>query len=253
MKKNTIKASLAILILFSLIFVGCKKEGKTKDGESNAIKTDKGGIKNSGKSTKTPKKIKKTIDKLSNGGAKLDSAAQKLVDAAMAKPAPELIIETTMGNIEISLNTKLAPISSKNFLSYAATGFYKNTIFHRVMKTFMIQGGGFKVNKQKKAGLTGKITNEADNGLKNVRGTLAMARTTPPHTAQAQFFINVVDNKNLDHRSKTQRGWGYAVFGKVTKGLDVVDKIRNAPITPQGGAFANAPTNMIIIKDIRIK
>lgn len=155
-------------------------------------------------------------------------------------------LETTEGNIVLELDITRAPRSVLNFLQYVNDGYYNGTVFHRVISNFMIQGGGFSpdlVKKQTRA----PIINEADNGLKNIRGTIAMARTNDPHSATAQFFINVVDNPFLDHRNKTPRGWGYAVFGHVIKGMDVVDKIRDTRTGPSGPFPKDVPLKAIVI------
>jgi cyclophilin family peptidyl-prolyl cis-trans isomerase len=172
--------------------------------------------------------------------------------ASPAKPNPQVRITTNMGVIEAELYADKAPLTVKNVLSYVERGYYNGTIFHRVIPGFMIQGGGFVPGlKQKSTGVS--VKNEADNGLKNLAGTLAMARTPDPHSASAQFFINTVDNAFLDHRDKTDRGWGYAVFGKVTKGMDVVKKIESAH-THTVGPFENVPkTDVMIIKLESIK
>ena len=150
---------------------------------------------------------------------------------ALAAEFPPLVkLETDMGNIVVELNPKAAPITVKNFLDYVSSGFYEGTTFHRVIKSFMIQGGGFTADFQRKK-TKAPIENEADNGLTNKRGTISMARTSDPHSATSQFFINVVDNHSLDYRSKTSHGWGYCVFGEVIKGLTVVSKIENTPTT----------------------
>lgn len=164
------------------------------------------------------------------------------------KPATQthVILETSEGNIELALDASKAPISVANFLEHVNSGHYDGTIFHRVIDNFMIQGGGFNPDMSKKA-VSKTIQNEANNGLKNVRGTIAMARRNAPHSAQAQFFINVKDNPNLDHTGKTPYGWGYAVFGKVTKGMDVVDAIRKTPTTT-AGSYRDVPAKPIIIK-----
>ena len=135
-----------------------------------------------------------------------------------------IILKTNLGNISIELDHEHAPITATNFENYVKKGFYNGTIFHRVIKGFMIQGGGFTTDFIQKE-TDAPITNEADNGLKNDLGTIAMARTTDPHSATAQFFINTVDNDFLNFRSKDRDGWGYAVFGKVVDGMDVVKKI----------------------------
>ncbi len=142
----------------------------------------------------------------------------------LALANPSVVIKTSMGDIQVELNERQAPISTVNFLNYVDIGFYKGTIFHRVIPGFMIQGGGFIKDMTKKV-TKDPIKNEADNGLKNQRGTISMARTNVVNSATGQFFINHKDNSFLDHKSNSSSGYGYAVFGKVTKGLDVVDKI----------------------------
>jgi len=155
-------------------------------------------------------------------------------------------LETTEGNILLELDITRAPHSVLNFMNYVRSGFYDGTIFHRVISNFMIQGGGFTADLQRKE-TNSPIINEADNGLKNTRGTIAMARTNDPHSATAQFFINVVDSPFLDHKNKTPRGWGYAVFGKVIKGMDVVDKIRNMPTGSRGPFRSDVPVQTVTI------
>ncbi len=168
--------------------------------------------------------------------------------ASPAKANPQVRITTNLGVIEAELYADKAPGTVSNFLNYVQTGFYSGTIFHRVIPGFMIQGGGFAPGlKQKSAGAS--IKNEADNGLKNLAGTLAMARTMDPHSASAQFFINTVDNAFLDHRDKSTRGWGYAVFGKVTKGMDVVKKIESTQ-TKTVGPFENVPVYDVVIEKV---
>jgi cyclophilin family peptidyl-prolyl cis-trans isomerase len=165
---------------------------------------------------------------------------------------PQLRITTSLGVIELELDAAKAPKTVENFLGYVDKGFYNGTIFHRVIPNFMIQGGGMLPGMQEKpAGA--KIMNEADNGLQNLAGTMAMARTGDPHSASAQFFINTVDNAFLDHRSKTPQGWGYAVFGKVTKGMEVVKKIE-AVATGNAGMHQNVPRQDVVITKLeRIK
>jgi peptidyl-prolyl cis-trans isomerase A (cyclophilin A) len=156
----------------------------------------------------------------------------------------DLIIETSMGKIEVELNAELAPISVANFMQYVESGYYDGTVFHRVINNFMVQGGGFDKFMQKKTTL-GEIKNEARNGLKNNRGTLAMARTGVVDSATSQFFINHKDNNFLNHGD---RDYGYAVFGKVTKGMDVVDSI--ARVQTKSG---DVPINPIAIKTVKLK
>lgn len=162
-----------------------------------------------------------------------------------------VVMETSLGNIEIEVDGEKAPISSKNFLQYVDDKFYDGTIFHRVIKGFMIQGGGFTEKMDQKK-TREQIKNEAGNGLKNVKGTLAMARTSVVDSATAQFFINVVDNDFLDHQDETPRGFGYAVFGKVTSGMDVVEKIRAVPTGNKNG-MDDVPTTPVVIKSIKRK
>ena len=155
-------------------------------------------------------------------------------------------LETSEGNIVLQLDITRAPLSVLNFMKYVRSGFYDGTIFHRVIKDFMIQGGGFTPEMERKTP-NAPIKNEADNGLKNLRGTIAMARTNDPHSATAQFFINTVDNSFLNHTDKTPRGWGYTVFGRVIKGMNVVDKIRNQRTGPNGPFPSDVPLKMVLI------
>ena len=143
-------------------------------------------------------------------------------------------LETTLGDITIELNLDAAPETSRNFLNYVESGFYSGTVFHRVIDGFMIQGGGMDRDMQQKSA-NAPIQNEADNGLGNDTGTIAMARTSDPHSASAQFFINVKDNDFLNHSSKTPQGWGYCVFGKVTDGMDTVNAIKGVKTGNAGG------------------
>ena len=170
------------------------------------------------------------------------------VAALTSQAAPSIQMQTSMGTIVIELDFEKAPITVKNFLQYAKDGFYDGTIFHRVIDGFMIQGGGFtKEMGEKPTGA--QIPNEAKNGLKNMRGTIAMARRAEPHSATAQFFINHKDNSALDYPS--QDGWGYAVFGKVTQGLDVVDKIAKVR-TGNRGMFQDVPVEPVVIQSVKV-
>lgn len=162
-----------------------------------------------------------------------------------------ILMKTNMGDITIELNKEKAPETAENFLNYVREGFYDGTIFHRVINGFMIQGGGFDSNMNQK-GTNKPIKNEANNGLKNETGTLAMARTSDPHSATAQFFINVSDNSFLDHTSETSQGWGYAVFGKVTDGLDIVNRIKSIKTTSQG-LHQDVPAEPVIIESMTIQ
>lgn len=158
---------------------------------------------------------------------------------------PIVLLETTSGDILIELYPDKAPETVKNFLQYVDDGFYNNTIFHRVIPGFMIQGGGMGARMDEKE-TREPIKNEADNGVKNERGTIAMARTMEPHSASAQFFINLVDNDFLNFSEPTINGWGYCVFGKVTDGMDVVDKIAKVK-TKTVGIHENVPADLVMI------
>ena len=159
---------------------------------------------------------------------------------------PTVLIETTMGNITIELDMENAPNTSANFLAYVDDGYFVDTTFHRVIPNFMIQGGGITADMQDKPSNRAPIENEASNGLKNERGSLAMARTGDPHSATSQFFINHADNDFLNFTSESAQGWGYAVFGRVTEGMDVVDAIAGVP-TGNKGPHQNVPIETISI------
>jgi len=161
-----------------------------------------------------------------------------------------IILHTNFGDITLELDAAKAPKTVANFVEYVKSGHYNGTIFHRVINNFMIQGGGFdKSMKQKPT--NAQIANEANNGLKNVTGSIAMARTSDPHSASAQFFINVKDNDFLDFRNETTQGWGYAVFGKVSKGMDVVNKIK-AVKTGNSGGHGDVPVEPVVIESAEV-
>lgn len=161
-----------------------------------------------------------------------------------------IILHTTYGDISIELDFDKAPNTAKNFQQYVTDGFYNGVIFHRVIDNFMIQTGGFDTDFNQKKGRDA-IKNEANNGLSNQRGTLAMARTMDPHSASSQFFINVADNTFLDHSAETRQGWGYAVFGKVIAGMDVVDRIKSVKTTIRNG-YQDVPAEDIVIESAEI-
>jgi cyclophilin family peptidyl-prolyl cis-trans isomerase len=178
-------------------------------------------------------------------------ASSLFVQNLSAADNPTAIISTSMGDIKLELYADKAPVSVENFINYANSGFYDGTIFHRVISHFMIQGGGFTPDMQKKTSGS-PIANEAGNGLSNLRGTVAMARTSDPHSATAQFFINTQDNRNLDYTSEANsRTWGYAVFGKVTEGMDVVEDIRFVETT-SAPPFSDVPKVPVVIESIKI-
>ncbi len=170
---------------------------------------------------------------------------------AAEQVVPQVVIQTNMGNLEFELNSEKAPNTVKNFLQYVNSNYYDGTIFHRVMKGFMIQGGGFTKDMEEKKTLA-PIAIESNNGLKNDRGTIAMARTSDPNSATSQFFINTKDNDFLNYSAPTIRGYGYTVFGKVTKGMDVVDKIESVK-TASKGYMDDVPVNPVIIERVSVK
>ncbi len=155
-------------------------------------------------------------------------------------------LNTNLGDILVETDEEKAPETSANFISYVKDGFYDGTVFHRVIDGFMIQGGGFEQGMKQKS-TNAPIKNEAANGLSNIMGTIAMARTSNPHSATAQFFVNVKDNPFLDFKSETQQGWGYCVFGKVVDGMDVVNKIKGVPTTQQSG-HNDVPVDDVVIE-----
>jgi peptidyl-prolyl cis-trans isomerase B (cyclophilin B) len=163
---------------------------------------------------------------------------------------PVVQLETSMGDITIELNEEKAPKTVENFLNYVNSGHYEGTIFHRVIDGFMIQGGGMDAQMNEKK-TNAPIENEADNGLKNDKGTIAMARTQDPHSATSQFFINVKDNDFLNHSGKNMQGWGYTVFGKVTSGMDVIEKMRSVA-TGRFGMHADVPNEPITINSAKV-
>ncbi len=169
----------------------------------------------------------------------------------IAQENPKVLLKTSMGDITLELFQEKAPVSVENFLSYVKDGFYDGVIFHRVIKDFMIQGGGYNKEMQKKE-TKDPIKNEATNGLKNKRGTMAYARTSVINSATSQFFINHVDNPFLDHKSKTPREFGYAVFGKVIDGMDVVDNIAQVKVHTLSNGMQNVPVEPVVIQSVML-
>ena len=164
---------------------------------------------------------------------------------------PRVALNTNLGRIVIELDPVRAPKSSENFLQYVSDGFYAGTVFHRVIDGFMVQGGGFTADLQLKP-TRAPIPNEANNGLSNLRGTVAMARTNEPHSATSQFFINVVDNQRLDFVAEQNGLWGYAVFGSVVEGMEVIDRIRAIPTGGQGPLPRDVPTEPVVIESAEL-
>ena len=175
------------------------------------------------------------------------SSAADGQQAASAAPKNHVRLTTNLGDIIIELNAEKAPLSVANFVAYVNKKHYDSTVFHRVIPGFMAQGGGFYRNLNQKETMP-PIQNEADNRLKNIRGSVAMARTNDPHSATAQFFINLADNRFLDHTDKSMRGWGYTVFGKVVEGMDVVYQIGDSPTGGRGPFPSDVPLRTITIK-----
>lgn len=180
-----------------------------------------------------------------------DQTANATLPTTQIEENPTVILHTNFGIIELELFADKAPKSVENFIAYVKSGHYDNTLFHRVIPNFMIQGGGFDLDFQQKR-TNEPVVNEADNGLSNIRGTLAMARTTSPHSATAQFFINVQDNTFLDHQGTySGQAWGYAVFGQVSQGMDVVEAIRQIPTGRKSGQ-QDVPVDPVIIERVEI-
>jgi peptidyl-prolyl cis-trans isomerase B (cyclophilin B) len=165
--------------------------------------------------------------------------------------SPRVVLRTSLGDITLELDRVKAPATTENFLSYVSSGHFTGTIFHRVIPAFMIQGGGFTADMRQKP-TSPPIENEAANGLKNDRGTIAMARTSEPHSASSQFFINLKDNGFLNHTAKTAQGWGYAVFGKVVDGMDVVDAIAQVK-TGAHGQHQDVPVDPVVITEASVE
>lgn len=180
-----------------------------------------------------------------------DKTNIKEVEELTEKTMTQVTIKTSVGDIQLELNDEKAPITVENFKAIAQSGYYEGTIFHRVINGFMVQGGGLTEDMQNKPSGTAPIQNEANNGLANDRGSIAMARTMDPHSATGQFFINHKDNDFLNHTAETAQGWGYAVFGKVTDGMDVVDQLAESATGVVGG-YQDAPLEPVTIESVAV-
>lgn len=242
MTKTSIKKAawiyLAAFLLMAFSFQA-DAETKTVTTTKTTVTTTTGDTKTEKVSEPVKKEKKSKSDVVKNKDAKKDSKMTTVV------------MDTSLGTIEIELDGEKAPETTKNFLQYVDDKFYDGLIFHRVIPGFMAQGGGMDEKMSEKK-TRAPIQNEASNGLKNSKGTIAMARTNDPHSATAQFFINLTDNDFLDHTSPTPRGWGYAVFGKVTKGMDVVEKMATVP-RGSHGMHDDVPKTPIVIKSVKRK
>ena len=242
---------LAVMVLAHVVALAFAVAPAAAQAESAADSTAQSNSENQAPSQPA---VAKEAKSKSNVKSDSKSADGKSSEKSKGAKVDAVVIETSMGQIEVELDRAKAPISVENFLKYVDEKHYDGTVFHRVIKGFMIQGGGMTQSgtdlNQKKTQAPIKI--ESDNGLKNVRGTLAMARTSDPNSATSQFFINVVDNGFLDFTAKTPQGYGYAVFGKVTKGMDVVDKIRVVE-TGRLGPHSDVPKTPVTIVSVKRK
>ena len=180
-----------------------------------------------------------------------DSTSNNEIEKIMEKTMTQVTIKTSVGDIQLELNNEKAPITVENFKTIANSGYYEGTIFHRVINGFMVQGGGLTADMDNKPSGTSPIQNEANNGLSNDRGTIAMARTMDPHSATSQFFINHKDNGFLNHTGENSQGWGYAVFGAVTEGMEIVDQIAEVA-TGSSGGHQDVPVEVITIESVTI-
>ncbi len=180
-----------------------------------------------------------------------DRTSNNEIEKIMEKTMTQVTIKTSVGDIQLELNNEKAPITVENFKTIADSGYYEGTIFHRVINGFMVQGGGLTADMNNKSSGTSPIQNEANNGLSNDRGTIAMARTMDPHSATSQFFINHTDNGFLNHTGENSQGWGYAVFGVVTKGMEIVDQIAEVA-TGSSGGHQDVPVEVITIESVTI-
>ena len=180
-----------------------------------------------------------------------DRTSNNEIEKIMEKTMTQVTIKTSVGDIQLELNNEKAPITVENFKAIANSGYYEGTIFHRVINGFMVQGGGLTADMDNKSSGTSPIQNEANNGLANDRGTIAMARTMDPHSATSQFFINHKDNGFLNHTGENSQGWGYAVFGAVTEGMEIVDQIAEVA-TGSSGGHQDVPVEVITIESVTI-
>ena len=180
-----------------------------------------------------------------------DRTSNNEIEKIMEKTMTQVTIKTSVGDIQLELNNEKAPITVENFKTIANSGYYEATIFHRVINGFMVQGGGLTADMNNKPSGTSPIQNEANNGLSNDRGTIAMARTMDPHSATSQFFINHKDNGFLNHTGENSQGWGYAVFGAVTEGMEIIDQIAEVA-TGSSGGHQDVPVEVITIESVTI-
>jgi len=248
----------SVIAVVALVTIACRSQAPAPSGTSKSPQAAESAATKS--TTPTPQPAANTPGPVSTVAPKAASTPKEETmeppaSAAGATPSaavpsnPVVVLKTNMGTIEVQLDPDHAPLSTQNFLSYVRKGQYNGTVFHRVIPNFMIQGGGLTRDLVEKRAGAG-IKNESNNGLKNARGTIAMARTPDPDSATCQFFINVVDNPGLDYQPGRP---GYAVFGKVVSGMDVVDKIRNVPTHTAAGGLQNVPVQTVLIESASVK
>ena len=247
MRRHGIHCAWALILTVALAGCPKKQTNPSEPPPAPAAKQDEPAAKQPDPATQAKEEQTKGEQPALASGA--DPEKGEAAAKGAVKPNPKVLLVTSMGNIKLELNLEKAPKTVENFMAYVKAGHYKGTIFHRVISTFMIQGGGFDKEMNEKQ-TKSPIQNEADNGLKNERGTVAMARTPNPHSASSQFFINVKDNGMLNHRSKDPSGWGYCVFGKVIEGMEVVDKIKGVA-TGNRGMHGDVPNTPITITDAK--
>lgn len=260
MTKTSIKkAAWVYLAAFLLMALSFHADAKTEDSakkettQTESVKTETEKKESTTKDSDKKESASKDSDKKESKDTKAKDSGKKdkATKKSEGKKMSTVVMETSLGKIEIELDGAKAPKTTENFLKYVSDKFYDGTIFHRVIPGFMVQGGGMKEDMSEKS-TRKSIENEATNGLKNKKGTIAMARTSDPHSASAQFFINLQDNDFLDHTGQNPRGWGYAVFGKVTSGMDVVEKMAGVA-TGNHGMHENVPKTPIVIKTVTVK
>lgn len=235
---------LALLALLSGLFFGCKTTDIAVEPD---VKEDAVAQEQVTEETEKPQEAQAVVEEVKAAPAPVPVVEEPNVEK---RNVVMILMKTSKGDIKIELDKENAPKTVENFMKYVESGHYTGTVFHRVIKDFMIQGGGFTADmSQKNAPHT--VENEADNGLSNDVGTIAMARTNDPHSGGAQFFINTKDNSFLNHSSKTAQGWGYCVFGKVTEGMDVVETIKGVP-TGNSGYHSDVPKEPVVIESITV-
>jgi len=248
---TSFRSLFTALFLVAFVSLGINQSSWSKNNETTTAETANAttaaATTASNVTADKSEQIKNTKTKKNNDNAKSLKNSKK----EEVSKSPVVEMTTSLGKIVIELNSEKAPKTVENFLGYVKSGFYNGTIFHRVIESFMIQGGGFTKDMNEKT-TKDPIKNEANNGLSNDEGTIAMARTMEPHSASAQFFINVTNNPRLNFRSETMAGWGYTVFGKVIEGMEVVNKIKVVK-TGTKGMYDDVPTEPVVIEKVTLR